>query len=278
MEEPSPDGYPGFGDREMLELPPSKKRENDVNTSRHPLELLLRSLEMRAPLPEKDRKAILDLPYTLKTLEPATYTIREADPPEFCAVLVTGFAYRQKLTGEGARQIMSLQIPGDALDLQNLFLDVSDHNVQMLTRGEVAYLNRSDLQELARMRPAVGHAILVKILVEAAIFREWVLNVGRRESRARLAHLLCEMAMRLEALGLTHEYGYELPMTQEQLADALGLTPVHVNRTLKSLESEGLLVRNKRNISFPDWERMRGVGDFNQRYLHLEPQQAARGA
>jgi CRP-like cAMP-binding protein len=252
-------------------------RENDVNTLRHPLELLLRNLELRAPLPDADRKAILALPYTMKTLEPATYTIREADPPELCAVLVSGFAYRQKLTGDGARQIVALQIPGDALDLQNLFLDVSDHNVQMLTRGDVAYLARTDLQDLARTRPAVGHAILVKILVEASIFREWVLNVGRRESRSRLAHLLCEMAIRLEALGLAEEYGYELPMTQEQLADALGLTPVHVNRTLKALEAEGLVIRNKRNISFPDWARMRGVGDFNQRYLHLEPQQAVRG-
>ena len=249
-----------------------------MNTPRHPLELLLRNLEMRAPLPKADRQAILDLPYTLKTLEAATYTIREADPPEFCAVLVSGFAFRQKLTGEGARQIIALQIPGDALDFQNLFLDVSDHNVQMLSRGEVAFINRADLQALARTRPAIGQAILVKILVEAAIFREWVLNVGRRESRSRLAHLLCEMAMRLEALGLTEEYGYELPMTQEQLADALGLTPVHVNRTLKALEAEGLLIRNKRNIAFPDWERMRGVGDFNQRYLHLEPQESVRGA
>ena len=241
-------------------------------TSRHPLALLLRNLELRSPLPEEERKAVLDLSYVLKTHEPATYTIREADPPEACAVLVTGFAYRHKLTGDGSRQIVGLQIPGDALDLQHLFLDVCDHNVQMLTRGEVAYVSRSELQKLARSSAAIGHAILVKILVESSIFREWTLNVGRRESRARLAHLLCELAIRLEAEGLAEEYGYELPMTQEQLADALGLTPVHVNRTLKALEADGLVTRNKRNISFPDWERMRSVADFNQRYLHLEPQ------
>jgi CRP-like cAMP-binding protein len=133
-----------------------------------------------------------------------------------------------------------------------------------------------DLQVLARERPAVGHAILVKILVEASIFREWVLNVGRRDSRMRLAHLLCELGVRLEAEGLAEDYGYELPMTQEQLADALGLTPVHVNRTLKALEEEGLIVRSKRSVSFPDWKRLRLVGDFNQRYLHLEPQQSGR--
>ncbi len=246
-------------------------------SDRHPLELMLRNLELRSPLEAQDRQALLDLPYTLKTLEPSTYTIRESDPPTTCGVLVSGFAYRQKLTGDGARQIVAVHIPGNGLDFQNLFLDVSDHSVQMLTRGEVAFVNRRDLQDLARSRAAIGHAILVKILVEASIFREWVLNVGRRESRARLAHVLCELGVRLDAEGLSDEYGYELPMTQEQLADALGLTPVHVNRTLKALESEGLITRNKRMISFPDWQRMRSAGDFNQRYLHLEPQHSGKG-
>jgi CRP-like cAMP-binding protein len=144
----------------------------------------------------------------------------------------------------------------------------------MLTRGEVAFISRSDIQNLARSRAAVGHAIFVKILVEASIFREWVLNVGRRDSRARMAHLLCELGVRLDAEGLAEDYGYDLPMTQEQLADALGLTPVHVNRTLKSLEADGLISRTKRNVSFPDWKRLRSIGDFNQRYLHLEPQRS----
>jgi CRP-like cAMP-binding protein len=240
--------------------------------------MLLRNLELRSRLPDEDRQAILDLPYTVRTLEPSTYTIREADPPEFCAVLISGFAYRQKLTGDGARQIVALHIPGDALDFQNLFLDISDHSIQMLTRGDVAYISRAAVQELVRDRAAVGRAILVKILVEASIFREWVLNVGRRDSRTRLAHFLCELAIRLESEGLTDEYSYDLPMTQEQLADALGLTPVHVNRTLKSLEAEGLIKRTKRNVSFPEWQRMRSVADFNQRYLHLEPQKSGQPA
>ena len=243
-----------------------------MSTSRHPLELLLRRLEVHTKLSEEDRQAVLALPFTLRTLEPSAYTVREGDRPDRCSVLVSGFAYRQKITGEGMRQIIALHIPGEALDFQHLFLDVADHNVQMLTRGEVADLSRASLQELARSREAIGHAILVTILVEASIFREWVLNVGRRDSRARLAHVLCEFAVRLEAQGLAEEYGYELPMTQEQLGDALGLTPVHVNRTIKALQSEGLITRNKRNISFPDWERMRDVADFNQRYLHLAGQ------
>jgi CRP-like cAMP-binding protein len=233
---------------------------------------MLRNLELRSRLSGEDRQAVLALPYTLRTLEPSTYIIREADPPTSCGVLVSGFAYRQKLTGDGSRQIVALHIPGDAVDFQNLFLDVADHSVQMLTRGEVAYVSRGDVQDLARSRSTIGEAIFVKTLVEASIFREWVLNVGRREARIAMAHLLCEFAVRLEAEGLAGEYRYELPMTQEQLADALGLTPVHVNRTLKALEAEGLITRNKRMVSFPNWQKMREAGDFNQRYLHLEQQ------
>jgi CRP-like cAMP-binding protein len=237
-----------------------------------PLTLLLRNLELRADLGDADREAILALPFALKTLEAQTYTVREGDPPQQCGVLVSGFAYRQKLTGDGQRQILSVHIPGDALDFQHLFLNVADHSVQMLTRGKVALVARSAFQNLMTERPAIAHAVVVKILAEASIFREWVLNVGRRDARSRLAHVFCEFAIRLEAAGLAEASGFELPMTQEQLADALGMSPVHVNRVLKSLERDGLVNRSRRFIGFSDWERLREVADFNQRYLHLEHQ------
>ena len=237
----------------------------------NPLHRLLQTLEKHSPLSDDDRNAILGLTCTVRTVEPATYTVREGDPPDFCAILISGFAYRQKITGDGARQIIAIHIPGEALDFQNLFLKVADHSVQMLTRGDVAFIPSKELRALARSNAAIGYAILINILIDASIFREWVLNVGRRDSRTRVAHVLCEFAVRLESEGLADE-GYELPMTQEQLADAVGLTPVHVNRVLKSLEADGLISRKKRNISFPDWKRMRDVGDFNQRYLHLHEQ------
>ena len=245
-------------------------------TTASPLRLLLKKLETHSALGEEDRRDILNLPYTLRTLEAHAYTLREGEKPEACSILLEGFAYRQKLTSDGGRQILSLHIPGEPLDFQNLFLDEADHNVQMLTRGTVAVVPREELQALARSRSGVSHAILTAILVEASIFREWIVNVGRRNSRTRLAHLLCEFAVRLEAQGLADDYGYELPMTQEQLADVLGLTPVHVNRTVKALEADGLIGRKGRSVSFPDWEQMRSVGDFNQRYLHLHTQDAGR--
>ena len=253
-------------------LPPFRRVETLVTDSSNPLDLLVRKLETHSVLDEEDRQAILSLPFTLKTLEPHSYLVREGDAPLVCPVLVSGFAIRQKLTGDGGRQILAIHIPGEALDFQNLFLDESDHNVQTLTRAELAFIPRQELQKLVRSRPGVAHAFLVTVLVEASIFREWVLNVGRRDARARLAHVLCEFAIRLEKQGLADENGYQLPMTQEQLADVLGLTSVHVNRTIMALEADGFILRDKRRISFPDWRRMRDIADFNQRYLHLEPQ------
>ena len=122
----------------------------------------------------------------------------------------------------------------------------------------------------AEQRPAVGRALFVQALIEASMLREWVLNLGRRNAPARLAHVLCELAVRLEAQGLTDRFGYQFPMTQEQLADVTGLTPVHVNRTLHALETDGLIARSKRAVNVVDWARLRAAADFNDDYLHLD--------
>jgi len=241
----------------------------------NPLERLIEVLELRSPLSHDDRQAILALPYALKSLAPGSYAVREGEPPTGCGVLISGFAYRQKLTGDGGRQILSIHIPGEALDFQNIFLNVADHSVQMLTRCHVAIIPRADIQRIARSSASIGHAILVNILVDASIFREWILNIGRRDAKSRLAHVLCELAVRLDAHGLAEDMGYHLPMTQAELADALGLTPVHLNRVIRSLEVDGLINRSKRDVSFPDWERMIDIADFNDRYLHLAVQESS---
>ena len=159
------------------------------------------------------------------------------------------------------------------VDLQNALLAVADHNVQSLTPTVVAFIPREAIVELAFARPSVGKALWKETLVEGSISREWIANVGRRDARTRVAHLLCEFAMRLEAVGLGEHCNYEFPMTQEQIADTVGLTSVHVNRTLKSFDREGLTTRSKRSVTIEDWEKLAGVGDFNPVYLHL-PQPA----
>ena len=232
-------------------------------------ERMVRRLELRVPLDDEDRAAIRALPFTLKAMEPAAYLVREGEPPELCMMLLSGFAYRHKVTGEGERQILSVHMPGEFLDLQNSFLEVADHNVQTLTRADVALIPVAALRALATERPVVAHAMWIDTLIDASIFREWIVNVGRRDSITRISHLLCEFALRLQVAGLTEDNGYELPMTQEQLADCTGLTPVHVNRVLKELGRRELISRDRRAVTIVDWDQLRRVGDFSHRYLHM---------
>jgi CRP-like cAMP-binding protein len=229
---------------------------------------MVRRIERRSPLSPADRQTLMSLPHTVRRLGANAHIIRDGDAPEFCALLLSGFAFRYKLTGEGARQIISLHIAAEFLDLQNSFLGVADNSVQTLTECEVALIPLPVIHDLALSNPAIGRALWIDTLIDASIFREWVVNVGRRDSRARVAHILCEFSLRLEAAGMAQNHRYELPMTQEQLADAVGLTSVHVNRVLRQLAEEGLIERNRRAITIADWGRLRDAGDFNERYLH----------
>ncbi|HYD14120.1 MAG TPA: Crp/Fnr family transcriptional regulator [Allosphingosinicella sp.] len=239
------------------------------------LGLMLRKFERRAQLAREDLLALLDLPFRLQTIEASAYVVREGERPTQSCLIVSGFAYRHKVTAEGARQIVSVHIPGDFVDLEGALLNVADHNVQALTRCEVAYVKREAVRDLILAHPKVGMAMWVDTLIDGAVFREWVVNVGRRNAHSRISHLLCEFARRLEVAGLAEEYRYELPMTQEQLADATGLTPVHVNRILQQLTREGLISRQKRHIAIPNWEKLRSAAGFTETYLHLD--QVPRG-
>jgi CRP-like cAMP-binding protein len=230
---------------------------------------LVRKLSKWAQLDAQDEKAVLALPFDLKIVPPHNYIVREGDAPKQSALLVSGFAYRQKIVGNGGRQILALHMRGDVVDLQNSLLRLADHSVQALTKAEVAFIPRQAVLDLAFSRPRVGFAMWYDTLVDASVHREWTANIGRRDAPTRIAHLLCEFGLRLEEAGLGQRGEYELPMTQEQLADSTGLTAVHVNRTLMSLDREELTDRNKRAVIIKDWDRLAEVGDFSSGYLHL---------
>ena len=225
-------------------------------------------LRRAAPLTDAEVGALESLPFTRKMVEPNAYLVREGERPFGCAVLVRGFAFRQKLVSDGARQIVSIGIPGEAIDLQNLYLTCSDHNAQALTRAELAIVPHQALRALVRQYPGIAEVVAKTLLIEGSIFREWIVNIGQRDARTRLAHLLCEFAVRLEDAGLATDGRYELPMTQEQLGDATGMTSVHVNRSLRALEKDGLIQRTGRSVTFPDTEALWKAGDFSALYLH----------
>ena len=241
-----------------------------MNSLSSVLDSMVRKFQTRAHLNDGNVQALLDLPYQTRWVEIGRYIAREGDRPPGATLILSGLAIRHKVTVDGARQILSVHIAGDFVDLEGTLLEVADHNIQALTRCEVAVVPREALIKLIDEHPRVARAIWVDTLIDGSIFREWIVNVGRRDARTAMCHLLCEFARRLEGAGLADELAYELPMSQEQLADALGITPVHVNRVLRDLDRDGLVNRNKRHIHIPDWEQLRRIGGFNETYLHLD--------
>jgi CRP-like cAMP-binding protein len=240
------------------------------------LEPVVQKLAYRVKLDAEDCEAILALPFEQKMIERHQFIVRERELATHSCLMLSGYSIRSKLTGDGGRQIVAIHMKGEMVDLQNSLLETADHSVQALTACKVAYIRREEILRLAAERPAVARAMWIDTLVDGSIFREWITNVGRRNARARIAHLLCEFSLRLKLAGLGEDNDYELPMTQEQLADATGLTSVHVNRSMKALEAEGLIDRvNPRAIHIGDWRKLSDAGDFDSNYLHLREGDAA---
>jgi CRP-like cAMP-binding protein len=204
-----------------------------------------------------------------RTLRAGQDIVREGDRPSQCCLLLEGFAYRYKLLEEGRRQIFSFHIPGDMPDLLSLHLSVMDHNLGTLSPGRVAFIPHSALRALTQCHPGIGEAFWRDTLVDAAVFREWMVGIGRRSAYTRIAHLLCEMFRRMQAVGLAQGDVVEIPLTQEVVADALGLSTVHVNRVLQALRGEGLITWQGRVLTVEDWEGLRRAGEFDPAYLHL---------
>lgn len=233
-----------------------------------PFSRVISKLERLGPIDEGDRQALLALPFRTVTAKAHDYLVREGDMTTHCCILLTGFACRHKSASSGGRQIVSFHMAGDILDVQHLLLPHADHNLQTITPATYATVPAADLRQLTLDRPAIAHALWRDSLIDASIFREWVLNVGRRDAKMRVAHMLCEFATRREAAGLGSPERFELPMTQEHIADATGLTPVHVNRMLGQLTRDGVIGRDNRRVEISDWARMRRIADFDAAYLH----------
>lgn len=230
---------------------------------------MLRKLQLWTDLDAVERECILALPHKVETVAAGECIVREGEATTHSCLLLSGFAFRQKIAGDGGRSISAVQMKGDIVDLQNSLLGTADHSVNALTRAEIARIPRQAVVDLAFSRPKIGMAMWYDTLVDASIFREWILNNARRDAKARIAHVLCEFGVRLESLGLGDRCAYQFPMTQEQLADVTGLTSIHVNRSLMALEAEGLLTRTSRYVAVADWHNLQEAGDFDEAYLHL---------
>lgn len=205
---------------------------------------------------------------TQREVAPRRDVIREGDEPRSAMLIVEGWVCRYKTLPDGRRQIVAFCVPGELCDPGLQMLKRMDHSVGAITRVKLAEIARDDLDALLERRPHLAQALRRGDLVSAAIQREWALNLGQRTAIERIAHLLCETYLRLVPLGLAQGNSCEFPLTQVDLADATGLTPVHVNRTLQELRRCGLIQLHNKRLNIPDMTALRATALFNDAYLH----------
>jgi CRP-like cAMP-binding protein len=230
---------------------------------------LIRKLESIAPVSADEKAALLRLPLRLKTIPADQDIVSEGDTPSECCLIVDGFACRYNITDEGKRQIHSFHISGDIPDLQSLHLHTMDHSLGTLVPCKLAFIQHNDLRVLIRSHPRLGDLFWRDTLIDAAVFRQWLVGIGRRSSFSRIAHLICELLVRLQAVELVQDLTFRLPITQAEVGDALGLTPVHVNRVLQDLRTQKLIEWHGGSVTVLDWKGLQKAGEFDPTYLHL---------
>lgn len=238
---------------------------------------LVQKLARFVALSEEEKSILARIVTHKRTIAAKKDIIAEDDKPEHITVILEGFACRYKHMENGERQITAYLIPGDFCDLHVFLLDAMDHNIGTLSRCTVANISREDVLELTKKFPAITAALWMATLVDAATLREWLANIGRRSAAKRLAHLLCELLMRLEVVGHVKDDEFDLPITQIDLADTTGLTHIHVNRSLTTLRKKGLISLKRNVLTIHDPEGLMEFSEFNPNYLHLA-KRVAKGA
>lgn len=229
---------------------------------------LIRRLGSYYPLSSEEIRILNDAS-TREVAVPADRDlVREGDRPTDSNLLVKGITFRYRLLNNGSRQILSFHVPGDIYDSQSFLLEEMDHNVATLTPCTIAVIPHATIVHFTEHQPRLARAIWKAAAVDAAITREWMVSLGRRSAREALAHLLCELLTRLSAVGLAHNHSAELPLTQTEIGDALGLSSVHVNRTITALRQDGLITMARQHLVIRDWARLQKLAQFNPRYLH----------
>lgn len=235
---------------------------------------LVRKLEHLGALSGADRAVLEGICAEARHVAPGVDLAREGEAPEGVILVLDGFACRYKLRVNGARQIMAYLVPGNFCDLDVALLPSMDHSIATLSACQVMKL-APDVVEMLLERPALARVLRKVSLLEAANMREWLINLGRRSAIERLAHLFCELLVRLQAVGLVSDDRYDLPLTQADLADTTGLSSVHVNRSLQQLRGAGLIELRSRNLAILDLPGLEEMAEFRQSYLHLKDRAAA---
>lgn len=218
-----------------------------------------------------DLLALKALPYTLRQFRANQTVLCEGDRPGECCLIVDGFCVRSKTIADGRRQILSIHIPGDLPDLQGLYLAAMDHDLVALSDCTLAFIAHAAMRDLIRSKPGIGDIFWRDTLVDAAVSREWIVNVGQRAAHSALAHLIVELRERLRLVGRATGNVIPMPLTQEQLGEAMGMTSVHTNRILRQLRMDGVVEFQRGTVKVLNETKLERLAQFDARYLHLTP-------
>lgn len=240
------------------------------HTAQSALRLFTNRLRERSALDETQVAAILALPGRLHDYEPRIDVVRLGEKTDHACLIVDGLVGRFGQVIDGRRQITALHIPGDMCDLHSVVIPRVSWALQTLSPSTILRIPHRALRALARQSPDISEAFWRDCSVDASVLSQWVVNVGRRDALQRVAHMLCELAVRMESVHLGSRAGFRLEATQAQIADATGLTAVHVNRIYATLRGEGAVEIKAREVRVLDWDRLVEIADFDESYLHLE--------
>jgi CRP-like cAMP-binding protein len=232
-------------------------------------DVIIRKLSEHSRLEPADEAALRSLAVRIRDVLPDEDLVREGDEPESLALVINGLLARYHVRSDGKRQYLSFHMSGDLPDAQVLYLKRMDHAICALGKARVGLLAREDMLALLQRRPSIAVAVWRGTLIDAAIFRAAISNLGARPARTRMAHLFCELYYRARSAGIAKPGSCHLPLHQGQLGDALAMSLVTVNRTLQALRRTGAMQFRNNNMTVHDWTRLTEIAHFDPGYLHI---------
>lgn len=231
---------------------------------------LFLQLSHRDTISDKEKEELFALFANKKSYAAGEEIVREGARPKVSLLLMEGLAGRFKVLEDGGRQITAFHVPGDFLDLHGFLLKVLAHGVVALSNCTLIQVEHEALKKLTETSPHLARMLWLDTLIDASVHREWLVAMGRRPALGQLAHLMCELYVRLKIVDRTDGFSFRLPLTQSELADALGLSIVHVNRTLRELRRRGVITWEGDRIHIGDWDGLVEIAEFDPTYLCLQ--------
>ncbi len=234
---------------------------------------LYQKLSCFADLSDSDRAGIDGLLQKPQCYNAGEDVRHQGERPEHVLLMLEGWAYRYKILRDGRKQIVGFLMPGDICDMHVFILKAMDHSIGVLSDAKIVQISPEQILKLCADCPTINRALWWSTLVDESIQREWLTNLGQRDAYNRIAHLFCELGVRMSQIGLRENSRFSLPLTQAELADTVGLTSIHVNRVLQRLRNEGHILLKDKQLTIYNFDELARVCDFTANYLHLERRQ-----